>query len=928
MKIRKVLALRGPNYWANFPVLEAWVDLGELRDSPSDELAGFNERLMSWLPTMIEHRCSIGHRGGFFERLRRGTYQAHILEHVALELQSLGGCEVGFGRTRETAEEGVYKVALEYLEEEVGRRSLELARDVCLAAIYDRPYDVAAAVKELRMLAEQVRLGPSTGSIVRAAIARGIPARRLNKASLVQLGYGAKQRRILAAETDRTGAIAESIAQDKELTRSLLAAVGVPVPEGRPVESAEDAVAAAEEIGYPVVVKPQCGNQGRGVATNLKTRDEILTAYQAARLEEPTIVVEKHAPGDDYRLLVVGDRVVAAARREPAQVIGDGVHSIEELIEVVNQDPRRGEDHATCLSKIPLDVVSQGVIAGQGFTPQSVPGPGVRVLVRRNANLSTGGTATDVTDDVHPQLAARVIDAARVVGLDIAGVDVVVTDIRRPLEEQGGVVVEVNAAPGLRMHLAPSSGTPRSVGEAIVDHLFVPGETGRIPLVAVTGVNGKTTTTRLIAHILSQTGKKVGFTCTEGVYLGNRRIDTGDCSGPQSAQNLLLNPQVEAAVLETARGGILRAGLGFDRCDVSVVTNIGQGDHLGLSDIDSLEKLARVKRTIVEATHEHGAAVLNAADPLVVEMAERSPAGVLYFSRSRENAVVTEHRRNGGRAVTISDGEIVLCDGLREVPLIPVARVPLTHGGRVAFQIENVLAAVGAAWSMGLNREIIRAGLETFGADMQSLPGRFNLLEIHGAAVIMDYGHNVSSLEAMIEAIKQFPQRRRTVVYTAAGDRRNCDMIRQGELLAGAFDKVILYEDQYVRGRNHGEIMSLFRQGISNGGRGIEVDEVHGVFPAIEIALENAGEGDLVLLQCDTIDETVAFVKQYMDRKRVGREINLDEVLPGNELELVHSTMLAGNQCLHSNGSISAGGASAGSVVAVGVAELAAMPVD
>jgi cyanophycin synthetase len=796
---------------------------------------------------------------------------------------------------------------------------------LCLAAIYDRPFDVSAAVKELRELAEQVRLGPSTGSIVRAAIARGIPARRLNKASLVQLGYGAKQRRILAAESDRTSAIAESIAQDKELTRSLLAAVGVPVPKGRPVESPEDAVATAEEIGYPVVVKPQFGNQGRGVATNLNSREEVLTAYEAARLEEPTIVVEKHAPGDDYRLLVVGDRVVAAARREPAQVTGDGVHSIEELIAIVNADPRRGEDHATCLSKIPLDAISHSVIASQGFTPHSVPQAGVRVLIRRNANLSTGGTAADVTDQVHPQLAARAIDAARVVGLDIAGVDVVATDIGRPLEEQGGVIVEVNAAPGLRMHLAPSSGTPREVGEAIVDHLFLPGDTGRIPLVAVTGVNGKTTTTRFIAHILSQTGKKVGFTCTEGIYLGNRRIDSGDCSGPQSAQNLLLNPQVEAAVLETARGGILRAGLGFDRCDVSVVTNIGQGDHLGLSDIDSLEKLARVKRTIVEATHAHGTAVLNADDPLVVEMAEYSPASVLYFSRSPGNVVLAEHRGRGGRAVTVAEGEIVLCDGSREVPLIPLARVPLTHGGRIAFQVENVLAAVGAAWSLGLAREVIRAGLETFGADMRTLPGRFNLLEIKGATVIMDYGHNVPSLVAMIEAIQQLPQRRRTVVYTAAGDRRNCDMIRQGELLAGAFDRVILYEDQYVRGRNQGEIMSLLRQGISASGRTVEVDEIKGAFPAIEMVLDNAGEGDLILLQCDTVDETVDFVKQYMDRNRVGREIDLDEVLSDNEMELVHSTALVG---LHANGSMSTGAASAAAAIAVGMAELATMPVD
>ena len=600
MEFRKVLVLRGPNYWANFPVLEAWLDLGELKDSPSDQLPGFNERLMAWLPTMIEHRCSVGERGGFFERLRRGTWQGHIVEHVALELQTLAGSEVGFGRTRETLEEGVYKVAVEFEEEALGRAALETARLMCLAAVYDRPFDVAGEIEKLRALHQKTRLGPSTASIVRAALARGIPARRLNNESLVQLGYGSRQRRILAAETDRTGAIAEAIAQDKELTRTLLRAVGVPVPEGRPVKNADDAWAAAEKIGLPVVVKPQFGNQGRGVATNLKTREQVVAAYEAARQESSFIMVEQFAPGDDYRLLVVGDRVVAAARREPAMVFGDGLHSVEQLVAQVNQDPRRGDDHATALSKIQLDAVALQVLAEQGYTPASVPPIGSRVLIRRNANLSTGGTATDVTDLVHPAVADRAVEAARMIGLDVAGVDVVAQDIGRPLEEQWGVVVEVNAAPGLRMHLEPSSGKSRPVGEAIVGTLFAEGESGRIPIVAVTGVNGKTTTTRLIGHILRGTGRRVGMTCTEGIFVDDRRIQTGDCSGPQSAQAVLLNPSVDAAVLETARGGILRAGLGFDRCDVAVVTNIGEGDHLGLNDIDTLEKLARVKRTIVE----------------------------------------------------------------------------------------------------------------------------------------------------------------------------------------------------------------------------------------------------------------------------------------------------------------------------------------
>jgi cyanophycin synthetase len=887
MDIRKVLVLRGPNYWANFPVLEAWVDLGPLKDSPSDELPGFNDRLMAWLPTMIEHRCSIGERGGFFERLRRGTYQAHILEHVALELQSLAGDEVGFGRTRETAEEGVYKVALEYLEEAVGKASLDAARDLCLAAVYDKPFDVADSILRLRALAQRSRLGPSTKSIVEAALARGIPARRLNTGSLVQLGYGSRSRRILAAETDRTGAIAESIAQDKELTRTLLRAVGVPVPEGRAVESAADAWAAAEEIGLPVVVKPQFGNQGRGVATNLTTKEQVLAAYDAARQEESTIVAEQFAPGGDYRLLVVGDKVVAAARREPAQVIGDGSHTVEDLVRLANEDPRRGEDHATALSKIYLDAVALQVLADQGLTPTSIPANDVRVLIRRNANLSTGGTATDVTDLVHPDVAARAIDAARIVGLDIAGVDVVAIDISSPLESQRGVIVEVNAAPGLRMHLEPSVGKSRPVGQAVVGTLFAPGENGRIPIVAVTGVNGKTTTTRFISHILQGTGRRVGMTCTEGIFIDSRRIQTGDCSGPQSAQNILLNPAVDAAVLETARGGILRAGLGFDRCDVAVVTNIGEGDHLGLADINTLDKLARVKRTIVEALSPTGAAVLNALDPLVVEMATKSPAPVVFFSTVADHAVVAAHRASGGRAVTVRDGIVMLCEGELEIPLVRLDRVPLTHRGRILFQVENTLATVGAAWSLGLTREAIRTGLESFTPDLQHVPGRFNLLDVGGVTVIVDYGHNPSSVIALTQAMDQFPHERRTAVYTCAGDRRDCDMVRQGELLGKAFDRIILYEDHYVRGRREGEIMGLLKQGLAGAKRALEIQEIRGSVAAIEAALTSVRPGELLMIQADTIDETVDYVRHYLDTHRNSREISLAEALNGRNGELV-----------------------------------------
>jgi cyanophycin synthetase len=866
MEFLKVLALRGPNMWANFPVLEAWVDLGALKDSASTSIPGFNDRLMSWLPTMIEHQCSEGVRGGFFQRLREGTYPAHILEHVTLELQELLGMPVKYGRAREMAEDSsVYKVVVQYREEAVGRACLHTARALVLAAMEDRPFDVKAEVERLRELANEVKLGPSTASIVAAAKARNIPTRRLNSGSLIQLGYGARQRRVLTAETDRTGAIAESIAQDKDLTRTLLKAVGVPVPEGRPVRDAEDAWAAAVEIAAPVVVKPRFGNQGRGVATNLTTREQVESAFANAREEGDEVVVERYAPGDDYRVLVVNGKVVAASRREPAHVIGDGVRTISAHIAEINKDPRRGDHHATALSKIVLDPIALAVLAEQGFNPESIPAEGVRVLIRRNANLSTGGTAADVTDEVHPDVAARAVDAARVVGLDIAGIDIVTTDIRRPMEEQGGVVVEVNAGPGLRMHLEPSSGTPRPVGDAIVDMMFPPGDDGRIPVVAVTGVNGKTTTTRLIAHILRATGKTVGMTNSDGIYVNTRRIEAGDCSGPQSARAILLNPKVEAAVLEAARGGILREGLGFDKCSVAVVTNIGEGDHLGLSGIATLEKLALVKRTIVDVVLPTGAAVLKADDPWVAQMAPKCPGSVVYFCRDGEHEVIRAAREQGGRVVFVRDDHVILAEGDRETVFTSLSRIPLTYHGRVAFQVENALAAIAAVWWLNVPFDQIRQGLATFTSSAQQTPGRFNVLEANGATVVIDYGHNPSAVSALVEAIEMFPHKRRSIIFSAEGDRRDEDIVRQTEIVGDAFETVILYEYPDRRGRAEGEIMALLKEGLGTGTRLIETIEVPDEPTAVDLALRALEPGDLLVVQPKEIDDIVAEVIRFLD---------------------------------------------------------------
>ncbi len=882
MKILKVNKLRGPNIWANYPVLEAWVDLEEMKDTSSEMIPGFNERLMGWLPTMVEHRCSIGERGGFFVRLRRGTYMAHILEHVTLELQSLAGTPVGFGRARETNTDGIYKVAIAYKEEKLALACLDRAFELIQAAINDTPYDVAKVAAELKEFAYDVCLGPSTRSIVDAAKAKSIPWRRLNEGSLVQLGYGIHQRRICTAETDSTSAIAESIAQDKELTRSLLRSIGIPTPEGRAVESAEDAWEAAEDIGLPVVVKPQYGNHGRGVATNLQSQEQVIAAYNAAREEGRSIVVERHAPGDDYRMLVVGGKLVAAARREPAHVIGDGQSTVQKLIDKINEDPRRSDGHSTSLSLIKIDAVALGVLLAQGMTPDTIPPVGKKVLIRRNANLSTGGTAADVTDEVHPDVARHAIEAARVVGLDIAGVDIVAQDISQPLQGQRGVIVEVNAGPGLRMHIEPSSGKPRPVGESIIDMMFPGTSNGRIPIVSVTGVNGKTTTTRLIAHLVASTGKKVGMTCTDGIYVGGRRIDSGDCSGPQSARSVLMNPFVDAAVLETARGGILREGLGFDFCDVGIVTNIGEGDHLGLSDIETIEQLSKVKRCIIEAVHKNGFGVLKANDPLTAEMAEKCKGRVIFFAIDENDPVLTNHRVRGERVVFVRNGRIFIAEGAEETPLTTLDQIPLTHQGRIQFQVENVLASVAACWGFGMSVEQIVTGLESFSAHMDKVPGRFNLLEVHGATVVADYGHNSSSLLAIIEALEQFPHSHRTVVYSAAGDRRDIDMIRQGEILADHFDRVILYEDQYLRGRKPGEISSIFKRGMDSGKRVKEVYDFVGWEKAVEHALNLIKAGELMLLQADTIDETVQYLQRAIEHNQLGREIDLNSALHAN----------------------------------------------
>jgi cyanophycin synthetase len=850
MKLSRIRALRGPNLWTQHTAIEVVVTCTAAEcDVTAD--TGFEARLHTCFPAIGAVRS-----GG----QDTSVSLAHVLGVAALGLQAQAGCPVTYRRTTPTLEDGVFQVIVEYTEEAVGRLALALAHTLCTAAVEGASFDLQLALAQLRDLDEDVRLGPSTGTIVDAAVARQIPYRRMTEGSMVMFGWGSQQRRIQAAEIDRTSAISEAIAQDKQLTKKLLAAAGVPVPQGREVTSADDAWAAALEIGLPVVVKPKDGNQGKGVTVNISSRDQLLCAYGTASEFSRKILVEKFLLGHDFRLLVVGDKLVAAARRDAPHVVGDGVQSVRALVELVNRDPRRGSGHATSLTKIRFDDIALACLAGQGLQADSVPTNGQRVLLRRNANLSTGGSATDVTDDVHPEVAARAVAAAQMIGLDICGVDIMTDSIHHTLEEKGGGVVEVNAAPGLRMHVSPSYGKGRPVGEAVINHMFGQRGNGRIPVVAVTGTNGKTTTVRLISHLLTQNGLRVGMTNTDGVFVAGQQIDTGDCSGPKSARNVLCHPDVDAAVLETARGGMLREGLAFDRCDVAVVTNVGSGDHLGLNYIITVEDLAVLKRVIVQNIAAHGGAVLNAADPIVAAMAKHCSGSVTFFAADRHHPVMATHLARGNRGIYVEDACLVAAQGAVKQTLA-LSEVPITRQGSIGFQVENVMAAVGAAWGLGLDWEVIRAGLASFENDSDNAQGRFNLFDYRGATVIADYGHNPDAMLALVQAVQAMPAKRRSVVISGAGDRRDDDIRQQTQILGQAFDEVVLYQDQCQRGRADGEVIALLREGLSNAQRTQTIQEITGEFLAIDTAMDKLGEGDLCLILVDQVEEALAYIR-------------------------------------------------------------------
>lgn len=874
MRIIETRALRGPNYWSvHRPKLIVMkLDIEEFEQRPTNEIPDFLTRLREVMPSLHEHRCSYDDEGGFFRRVEEGTWAGHVIEHLALEVQTLAGMDTGFGRTRSTGEDGVYNVVFSYVEEDAGRYAGPASVEIFEAIAEGRKISEIESMlndhlQRLREIREDVRFGPSTGSIVEEAARREIPHIRLNEHSLVQLGFGVHQQRIQATVTGMTTMIAVDIAGDKEATKKLLGSMGVPVPRGEAIRDEADIKRTIDRIGgFPVAVKPLDANHGRGITVGLTTLGDVERAFEAAKEHARWVIIEKSLTGKDFRALVVNNRLVAVAERTPAHVVGDGVKSIQQLIDITNSDPRRGYGHENVLTEISVDKQTERMLESAGYTLEDVLPKNEILHLKSTANLSTGGTAIDRTDETHPYNAFLFERIAQIIGLDVAGIDVVASDVSSPLTENGGGIIEVNAAPGFRMHLAPSEGLPRNVAEHVVSMLFPPGRKSRIPIVAITGTNGKTTTTRLIAHILKGSGKEVGFTTTEGTYIGNTMIDSGDNTGPISAQMVLRDPTIEVAVLETARGGILRAGLGFDQCDIAVITNVGV-DHMGLRGIDTIEDMALVKSVPARAVRSDGYAILNAEDELVVAMRDDVDCNVALFALDPANKHILRHTENGGLACVYEDGWVTLCKGRWKIRVERGANIPITYGGRAPFMMKNVVAATLAAYILhGVSSEDLRVGLATFSPSISQAPGRLNLLDVGNFQVLIDFAHNPAGLRGLAEFVATLPNIRKIGVVGGTGDRRDEDIVELAQIAAGMFEKIYLREDDNRRGREPGEINALMHEAIHSENPEITVEVCASSMESLETALSNAESGDLVVIMADNVERTISFVEEFRER--------------------------------------------------------------
>jgi len=866
MKIIDIRAMRGPNYWSirRHKLIVMKLDLEELESRPTNQISGFLDRLKELIPSLYEHRCSENGPGGFYHRVEEGTWMGHVIEHIALEIQTLAGMDCGFGRTRGTGETGVYHVVFSYAEEKVGIYAARAAVRIADALTEGAGYDLAEDIQRMREIREDERLGPSTGSIVEEAQARGIPWIRLNRHSLVMLGYGLNQKRIQATITSQTSSIAVEIACDKEDTKNLLEASNVPVPKGRIIYDEEDLQKAVDSIGYPLVLKPINGNHGRGATINVKSWEEALEALSAAKRISRAVIVEKYVTGLDHRVLVINYKFVAAAKRTPAMVIGDGKSTIQELIDIVNSDPRRGYGHEKVLTAIKIDEMTLNILKDNGLNLDSVLEKNRELHLKATANLSTGGTSTDVTDLVHPHNVFMCERISKIIGLDICGIDIMTDDISVPLEETGGAVLEVNAAPGFRMHIAPTDGLPRNVAEPVIDMLYPPGSQFRIPIIAVTGTNGKTTTTRLIAHMAKTAGFKVGFTTTDGIYIQNQMVQKGDCTGPVSAEFVLKDPTVDFAVLECARGGILRAGLGFHFCDVGIVTNVA-ADHLGLRDINTLEDMARLKGVIPESVFPDGYAILNADDELVVKMAQSVKCKVAYFSLNDSNPVIIKHCDAGGLAAIAENGYITICKGNWKIRVDKIVNVPLTFSGKAIFMVQNILPAVLTGFIRNFSMEDIRLALETFIPSPVQTPGRMNLFQFRKYSVMVDYAHNPAGFQAIARFLERIEAKPKVGIIAGVGDRRDEDIMLLGSLSAQMFDEIIIRQDRNLRGRSEQEIIDLMLEGIHSVDSGKVVKVIPTESEAIDYALKNAKKGSFIVICSDVVPDALEQIMNYKE---------------------------------------------------------------
>jgi cyanophycin synthetase len=868
MKILKIQALRGPNIWSVYrkKLIQMRLDLEETEQTPTNLIPGFRERIEALMPSLITHRCSEGCEGGFFMRIDQGTWMGHVIEHIALEIQTLAGMDAGFGRTRETKTPGIYNVVFSYLEENVGIFAAESAVRIAEALIAGTEYDIDEDIQQMRKIRERDRLGPSTGSIVEEAVARDIPWIRLGSNSLVQLGYGINQMRFQATITNKTSHIAVDIACNKEATKRMLEAASIPVAGGGICTEEEELEGIIEKIGYPIVLKPLDGNHGKGASINVTTLEQAKEGLVFAQTYGRRVIVEKFITGFDFRVLVIDNKVVAAAQRVPAHVKGNGTNTIQELIDTENTDPRRGYGHENVLTEITVDRDTTDLLAKMGYSLETVPGKDEIVYLKSTANLSTGGTSVDVTDLMHPEnifLSERI---ARVIGLDVCGIDIMAENLTQPLKENGGVVLEVNAAPGFRMHLAPSEGLPRNVASPVIDMLYPPGKPSRIPIFAVTGTNGKTTTTRLLAHIVKNNGFKVGFTTSDGIYVQNHMLEKGDTTGPFSAEYILKDPTVEFAILETARGGILRSGLGYSRCDIGIITNI-QEDHLGLNDIHTLDDLSKVKRVVVRSVKKDGWAILNADDAECIKIAKELDCKVAYFSMDEDDPFVKNLAKEGRVHAVHENGFITIKKGEWKIRIEKASHVPLTMGGKAKFMISNVLAATLASYLWGFKTDDISLSLQTFIPGAAQTPGRMNIFNFRKFSVLIDFAHNPAGYRAVEDFLQNVEATHKIGIIAGVGDRRDEDIRECAEIAARMFDHIIIRQEKHLRGRTDENINSLIIEGIQRSGR----DTTHEIIPketdAIKHAIDNAKDGSYITALSDVVANAIDVVQGYLDRE-------------------------------------------------------------